>query len=273
MPLHLLTEERFLAQQPITNQEGDLGFIVMANIDIPADPCLCYLKFYPPSQPRAIINECAGYILAETLGYSVPKYGGMITVPKRFIAGAPDWMPEDEAIGWFSADTSHPSIKRSVNWVPGAGPARNKRYTERAARILADYPEITQKIIALDELIANPDRNIGNLLVEAGGLELIDHGSIFGTTSWDPATLPSNFAMEITNKLWIILGNDADKLPYKKAIILAYTRLVDAIPDALKELQKELSSVFEPTEIQAINDFLVARTGWIDMPKKVGLLV
>lgn len=273
MPLSLLTEERFIAQQPMTNTEGNAGFTVMAQIDIPGDPCMCYLKFYPPEQPRAIINECAGYILAESLGFSVPKYGGLITLPRRYLSHAPAWIPENNAIGWFTADTSHPSIKRSINWVAGAGARRQKRYYAKIIEILNNYPSITQKIVAIDELIANADRNIGNLLVKAGGFELIDHGLIFGGASWKVPDLASQFNINTSNIVWEVLGAEADKLPFKQGTILAYTKLVTTLPAAVDELESELSKVFDDQEIDAMRHFLIARSGWVDMPKKMGLLV
>ncbi|EAQ97690.1 hypothetical protein [Congregibacter litoralis] len=273
MPLSLLTEERFIAQQPMTNSEGDSGFTVIAEIDVPGAPCMCYLKFYPPGQPRALINECAGYILAETFGFSVPKYGGLITLPGRYLSNAPSWIPKTHTVGWFTTDTSHPSIKRSINWVASAGAGRQKRYHAKIIEILTSYPSITQKIVAFDELIANADRNIGNLLVKAGGFELIDHGLIFGGADWKAPDLANQFNLSTPNIVWQVLGAEAAKLPFKQGTIMAYTKLIIALQTAVDELDFELSKVFGDQEIDATKQFLIARSTWIDMPQKMGLLV
>jgi len=121
MPLSLLSKDRFLGQQPTASNEGCGAYTVLALLDIPGAPSICYVKFYQGDQPRAVLNECVGYLLAEAFGFSVPKYGGLIELTKSQLKNSPEWIPETDVVGWFSSDTSHPSIKHVVGWIDSAG--------------------------------------------------------------------------------------------------------------------------------------------------------
>jgi hypothetical protein len=60
---------------------------------------------------------------------------------------------------------------------------------QAARTILADYLKrgILHRWAVLDFVLGNPDRHAGNLMVHDGDVKLIDHGSAFAGTQFDPA--------------------------------------------------------------------------------------
>jgi len=153
------------------------------------------------------------------------------------------------------------------------GALRRKRFIERAVTILMKYPDITHRIGALDELIANADRNIGNLLVREGGFEVIDHGLILGGSNWEPVTLPPTYDRAVDNKVLMVLGSEAEKLPFKSGLMAAYDKLVSDLPRAVEDLCNELNGLIDSDELEAIKAYLIARSTSYDMPKKMGMMI
>lgn len=81
---------------------------------------------------------------------------------------------------WFGArEVQHPSLLTALN--VGVNDAAGVR---RAALLLATWAQFGSSI-AFDELIANPDRNLQNLLWDGADFWLIDHANALGTRTHD----------------------------------------------------------------------------------------
>lgn len=87
---------------------------------------------------------------------------------------------------WFGAkDMQHPNLLAALN--VGQNDVAGVR---RAALLLASWASVGGAI-AFDELIANPDRNLGNLLWDGGDFWLIDHARALGAMPYTKNKLAS----------------------------------------------------------------------------------
>jgi hypothetical protein len=82
-----------------------------------------------------------------------------------------------------------------------------------AAPLLRDWPDLP-RVVAFDEWLANPDRNMGNLLYVAQTIYIIDHAEAFGGSSRELYPLSDLTDMEFTNLLGGFMKClEAKKLP------------------------------------------------------------
>lgn len=138
-----------------------------------------YCKFYHPENgnSRGLINETAGYMLAEHFGLPQPKTAFLMDIPikKLDYTGMNkkhDWIKKlskknIKCVAFCTADMGSDNAYVSYN-----------KQEQMLREDLKAWPLI-HKTAIFDELISNPDRNIRNLIrLGKANYALIDHGRL-----------------------------------------------------------------------------------------------
>jgi hypothetical protein len=81
-----------------------------------------------------------------------------------------------------SLDTGYPNLKQRINFQDSLPNTIKKLLERHGAILVASFPE-TPRAIAVDEAIANRDRNLGNILWDGTNVAWIDHDRALGLTN------------------------------------------------------------------------------------------
>lgn len=178
-----------------------------------------YIKLYDHvAQPKAELNEVLGYLYSQAMGMPSPAVF-FIDVP-AFDIVASGFLPV-AVVGMRAVGT----LEAHDPTVAGEGTAKTL-YVSTAG---IDLPEIKSRLIsspagralmAFDEALGNPDRNIGNIVFsKRHGVVAIDHGFILTGPNWSHFNLNSthdqkNLVFDILDKTPIVAGD-------KNALVVA----------------------------------------------------
>lgn len=280
MPIKILTEDDYRGSAPgavVTDGRLAHTHIALLNLEEDGEPQPCYVKFYPDTLGngqvhRGLVNEIVGHVIAHQLKASVPDAAGLIVIPSSHLASCPEWVPKQglkTMVGWWSRDMSYPSLKahynisdRSVNQSPALADALDE---------LANSKEV-HETIALDNLLANTDRNIGNLLRKARGCYvLIDHGCCLTGEQWYIQTLDPD--QRYTNKVKQALQPKSDRLPFNAATLKAHDAMVEHLDDALEMLMPWLKMAIDDKEADAVHRFILERGSPGHFANQIGWMV
>lgn len=135
-----------------------------------------YVKHYGTHQPRGLLNEWLGYTLQAALG--VPQ-------PSSAILPAP--LPGTGQTGWaFVSLQPVPTFQGTPKQIYDLmDPHQHQALIKR----LLACPALPL-LVAADQLLANDDRNMGNLVFTGKtSFVAIDQGSILGGLNWQLADL------------------------------------------------------------------------------------
>jgi len=241
-----------------------------------AAPIRAYVKVYAPSysgrQSRGLVNELVGYFCGECAGLPVPPRAGLIALDVASLASPPHWLASSpQAIGWWTEDVAQPSLRAIWNFdaLPAGSTAQNAALATAREFLLKHSG--TPGVIAFDDLIANIDRNLGNLLRGPTALTLIDHGQTLTGPVWlDVDLVPT---ATYTNKVLNLLGAAASTLPYKNAVMSEYHSIVSTVSPRLGDLKSLLDGVLTPPDSTAAHDFLSQRCVPPSIAHRVGVVV
>lgn len=146
-------------------------------------PQRAYVKHFPPDAPRSLFNEWFGFSLMGALG--VPQ-------PETAVMKAP--IPGAEQLAW--AFVSFEPVPRSEGTPKEIYDSANVDHLKLlAARLLSCHNFAL--LNAADQLCANGDRNIGNLVFTGPkSFVAIDHSDILGGCNWhiDSLLMPTAWA-------------------------------------------------------------------------------
>jgi hypothetical protein len=228
----------------------------LARVRFPGEdtPRRVYVKLYPENA-RGLVNEVTGHLLAEAAGLPVPTRSAVILVPKQAITDLAPWarrLRRRTLVGWCTEDMAAPSIKFHFALNPHA----HELTFQKVVAELRDST-ITPAVIALDDWIANVDRNLGNLLrLRKGDYLLIDHGRIFGGPDWSAASLADTASLR-TNIVGALLGAHARTPRYRLALAgLARNSHATALGDVCAELLDWWSVLLEDADMEIAATFL-----------------
>ncbi|NPT30867.1 hypothetical protein DDR56_09865 [Halomonas venusta] len=260
--------------------DGELAHthIALLNLDKSINPQPCYVKFYPdelaPGQEhRGLVNEIVGHIIAHEVGACVPDSAGLIFIPPSHLASCPEWASHDEGellVGWWSQDMAYPSLKAHYN-IPSKPTKKHEQAILAAIEELASSPDV-HDTIALDNLLANTDRNIGNLLRKVRGrYVLIDHGCCLTGESWLPGSLDPHKKYE--NKVILATRPASDQWRFKSATLKSHDSIVEQLDEALETLKPWLKHAVNSEDVDAIDHFLRERGSPGCFAKQIGLVV
>lgn len=128
------------------------------------------------------------------------------------------------------------------------------------APLLREWPELA-KVTAFDEWLANPDRNMGNLLYVAQTIFIIDHAEAFGGSTRALYPLAELTDVQFTNLLGGLVGSlEAKKHPSMLEEMrqwLAHTAAATDIPNAVECAQ--LTQWIGPEQKRELIDFVTKR--------------
>jgi len=145
-----------------------------------------------------------------------------------------------------------------------------KRQALSAARDFLLRHADAPAVIAFDDLVANVDRNLGNLLSAPGKLTLIDHGRALTGPVWVKSDLlPGGTYGNVVRSF---LDPESDSLPYKSRVMAEYSSIVSQVSPAMADLKTWLDSLLAPDEAMAVHSFLVARTARQSIAQRVGVV-
>lgn len=216
-------------------------------------PVECYIKFLTA---RQLVNELFCSVLAQELELKVPR-AFLVGVDRVDYPDAPMFVGNEDGMrAAFAVESlAHPSLK-----------CRMRLESDDILSMLkAHWPEWTSAA-AFDELIANADRNAGNLLIGApDDVWLIDHTHALTGESWTSAGLVQTGPAKIVNQLARVLGSRLlpEEVPAEKQHALA----LQAKASALNYTHTATASMIEPfmaaNDCLALVDFVNIRTSYI----------
>jgi len=274
MALHML---------PSSAYRGDLGPVGEVGVEYThlaslspndVEPSVrAFIKIYPETyaggEPvRGLVNEVIGYFVAERAGLPVPPRAGLIALQVSQLVSAPAWLdPSKPAIGFWSEDVETPSIRATwrLAGLP-IGSSAQMAALNSAREFLLSHGG-TPAVIALDDLLANIDRNLGNLLAGGGKLTLIDHGRCLSGPCWVPPDLVVDRVY--LNVVRDLLGVAADSLPYRGSIMAEYRNIIGRLTPAMGDLKLLLDKLLEPGESNAAYEFLSNRSESASIARRV----
>lgn len=152
----------------------------------------------------------------------------------------------DESDHWHygSFDVGHPNLSQYVN--PGHATIIEE---------LANWPDLLHAA-CFDELIANPDRNDGNLLYDGAGFFLIDHGlciprGMLGSDASDD--------YHVNQLLDIHIGSCADEVSAQRSVKAAREWAGRPAPDSIEAAASSAMDHLEPGPREEVLSFLRSR--------------
>lgn len=190
-----------------------------------------FVKAYPESAPRGLINDIVGYLLASHAGIDQPP-GGIIALPATTLAkvGIATAAP---AI-WCFASTSCIDLDDRRH---GSLAALFGHNLDAVRGILENWPGFAQ-LVAFDTWLANVDRNTGNLILTGeNALCPIDHSDIMSGPAWRLDDLVSAEGQWTLNKLIeLIWPMESLPLPVRSAILKSADRFQKVYAQARSDL-------------------------------------
>ena len=278
MPLTRLAKEAFLGELGALPETGvECTRLASISVTDTAPPVRAYLKIFASTYgsglaTRGLVNEVAGYFCAEAGGLSVAQQAGLITLEPSMISNPPSWLASTSPlVAWWSQDMAHPSIRASLNIqaLPNGSAAQQDAF-KQALDMLLKFAG-TPAVIALDDLVANIDRNLGNALYSPAGISLIDHGHCLTGPAWVAGDLDSGKSYD--NKVRSFLGASGETLSYKSSIMAAYTQIAKDVAPKLPQLKHLAEQLVSASDAAALNTFLERRSVLSSIPHRVGVVV
>lgn len=221
-------------------------------------------------EDRSLLNEILGYSLAKSCGYAVPDTAGVILLKREQIPNVPAWLTEDEWLCWFTSRVDYPDLNLHYSQM-------RVMFKDAERRVLKELRESGQlaDIVAFDDWLQNPDRNLGNLLRTGDGkYVLIDHGRLFGSELWTPLKLKNVGSVE--NIMENLLGSDhTQSLPFKSRRYLACQNINKALKQTgLAAIQPWVDACFGQGTLaaKAVTDHIQRRADPDQAQMKIGLL-
>lgn len=150
-----------------------------------------YVKCFDQSLlPLCLSNEVTGYILARSVGVPVPTKAGLARLPSSILDGLPgeNYSPYAFVVAEASGESLVASFK-----------ARDLKAYKPLHDLLLSWSGFANAI-AFDDWVANPDRNLGNVLVVGPeNIVLIDHSDMPVSPNWEAKDLDPS--LDTSNKL------------------------------------------------------------------------
>ncbi|MGG2098103.1 hypothetical protein ABFY41_11085 [Acinetobacter haemolyticus] len=202
-----------------------------------------YVKVYNPDERcRKLCNEMIGYILGKSLNILQPSMAALMPI-SNFIK------PEFQNISdincgglvwaWVTSECGD-SLKAQfrIKSEPNQEEfEQNNKFIAECVNFLAKKDGLSE-IIAFDDLIANNDRNLGNLVItHDGSIGIIDHGEILGRIDWIqnlPLLLNDQYFRNLV--LDIVTNFSEFQFQIRGASVLAYGKHKDAFLAVQKEI-------------------------------------
>ena len=214
-----------------------------------------YVKFYGENKKRALLNEAIGYLLINSLKLPQPEFAGFMAfeISEEL---TPDIWNQVSAVdryrgityAWVCTNTN--GINRRVELDQASSPEVKKYLEAHLIEALKNWDKLPH-LIMCDDLLANNDRNLGNLLeLPNKTFTLIDHGGILYGDNWSPWDIMRNS----------LINGDFQKM-YTHIFKQRFNGLFwkENLVADLEQIKSEHSSSFDQVKdeiFQLINDFI-----------------
>lgn len=279
MPIHHLwadcyegpVSEKALAK---TSALTHVGWVRLAN----GQAVEAILKVYAPlgGETRELVNEFVGHFLAESWGFPVPALAGTVQLQRRHWPDLGLWkrLPKGtrQVVAWWTQREPLQCVKARYNL--DVITERHPLFRQQLAKIAAELvaASATPGILAFDEITANVDRNVGNLLGPVGSRYLlIDHGRCLTGEQWLAADL--NPARRTKNVLFTLLDATVGlPLSVKSAAVHTFGQIEPKLAESLPALAGALSGALPASDIDAVVSFLRERARRDGAASRMGLV-
>lgn len=278
MPVVILNSSSFVGELSEVPERGvEYASLVTLAPDPDQPPIRAYLKIFPSDYGlglpgRGLINELVGYLCAEWAGRRVPPSAGLIALDYAQLSSPPDFLdPARPVICWWTQDAKANSLHAA--WNPAVLPPASQAAVreEDVAREFFTKHSATASIVAFDDLVANVDRNIGNLLQAGGDLILIDHAYSLTGPSWKSTDLVAEG--KYRNEVRRLMGSNGDLLPFKAKIMNEHANMVSKLDPKMGELKGWLDHLLDAGDSVAAHEFILKRFCPALAAERVGVLI
>lgn len=237
-----------------------------------------WIKAYTPlatgQEPRDLINEIIGHHLAKAWGYALPPHAGVLILPRDLCAHLPVWNhypQETESLStWWSEHVPSRSLasRYRLDVLQSHAHLHAAAYAnmQQELRAATTIPEI----VAFDEIIANVDRNPGNLLGSAPRYLLIDHGQCLTGPQWQAQDLDATKTYR--NALKQLINWHTLPLAQMNTARHVFDRIEPTLTETLDSLRKELTGIMLPADIDTVLAFIKPRANSKTAAKRLGLI-
>lgn len=235
MSIIVLPESSYLTSHELVT-EGEMGVTRKASIEWDDGTIRkCYVKVYPSfNRIMKICNELTGFTLAKALGLKQPEGAAIIPLNKIFYSdymSVTDLNNSEIVWAWITTECGS-SLKgifqlNNIEHLFRVDPITTQKKINHAFSLICNQKNLPE-LIAFDDLIANNDRNIGNLVMLGDGeMGIIDHGEILGRVDWvrnlyslDKNETFANILLNILND-YIVTSKDLSKFSSKHKAVEA----------------------------------------------------
>lgn len=258
--------------------EAGIEFTHLALLDVDGtgSSVRAYVKIYPAayadgSPSRGLVNELVGHFFSCRAGLPTPKRAGLAVLDASRISRTPDWIDRTQPVlGWWSEDVGTKSLRATLNIdaLPEGSPAKIQACLDAKAFLLRHAD--TSAVVAFDDLIANVDRNLGNILAGAGSITLIDHGQTLTGPAWRAEELSPQELYP--NKVRALLGPDYEALSFKSRVMANYTTISGTVSTALPDLKPWLERLLPPSDAQSAHNFIQQRADLNLAARRIGVV-
>lgn len=273
--IRLLSEQRFatfirwLSSNDQADDEGGVEATCIATLQHPdlSQPKAFYVKFYPDLnlRSRAMANEVAGYVLANRYGLPQPPRACIARIPLSKL----DLKTLPKKHRWLKELTQKKACYYAFCTEAINAPTPWHHFGEAAFEAMREdirlWPDHA-KTLAFDDIIANLDRHMNNLLrIGESRYALIDHGRLIVESGhWQASDL--NAEQEFNNRLLSILYDD-DPAQIANSMIAAAENAT-ALLTGTAEVSHWLEHLAQNKEIsRAFDKFIQERT--ISAPQRI----
>lgn len=267
MPVHLLPPSSYLG--PIIGQRPPRTEALThhANVLRPDGVVVeTVVKLFPRTaagtEGMQLVNELVGHLLCEAWGVPAPPNAGTITLQRAQLRQLPLWkhLSGKHVVAWWSERVAAESLNAQFHLDElQARKALHRHHVEAFAKHIAQFPQCAD-IVAFDDIIANVDRNAGNLLGPVGQRFIaIDHGHALTGPDWQRAHL--NAEQAFTNKIKDILVDMGQwTLPMASRAVAKVDAIEKHAPHAIQTVAAALDGVLGADDLAAVVTFLGARS-------------
>lgn len=238
-----------------------------------------WVKAYGPrpdgGESRELINEMVGHHLATAWSLPRPEHAGTLILPRELCPGLPIWSRYTSDCtslpAWWSAHVEAKSVKARFNLPDLVARGSLHEKAVLAARDELRAAPAVPVLVAFDEIVANIDRNLGNLLGPVGSRYLaIDHGQCLTGPTWRPDQLVAT--ARFRNVLREFIEWENLPLAQKNAAVAVFDRLQPGLPSALGSLRALLTDIILTTEVDAVLAFIGERARRDTAARRLGLV-
>lgn len=221
----------------------------------------CYVKIFSQAQGLGIFNEILGYLLTKAEELPVALKAGVLILPEEL----------KKEIAFPVAPVAFLTSKINGNSPSSFWKLGQVLQFESLCKIIDGWEKLPQTI-AFDEWVANQDRNLGNVIIDANfAVTLIDHSNMPVDLDWtipmlDPEIEPRNVLSDFFR--------NTPNLPQKMEIIRGASKQVSSLNLVRDEIMFWAERLLDDEQREKLMLFLEHRAKFSNarLSKKYGLL-